>query len=65
MQPLIILLSQLYFQVTRRHFAVLNLIVEPGTDVVITDTVKHQHDNGGDISVNVTSTRFGLPILRR
>jgi len=56
---------QLYFQVIRRHFAVLNFVMETGTDVVVTETVKHQLDNGGDTSVDVTINKFGLPIPRR
>jgi len=62
MQLLIILWTQLYRQVIRRHFAVLNFVMETGTDVVVTETVKHQLDNGDDTSVDVTINKFGLPI---
>jgi len=39
--------------------------MESGTDVVVTETVKHQLDNGGDTSVDVAVYKFGLPIPRR
>jgi len=39
--------------------------METGTNVVFTETVKHQLDNGGDTSVDVTINKFGLPIPRR
>lgn len=47
----------------RHHFAVLNFVIDSGTDV--TETLKHQLDNVGNTSVEVAVNKFGLQIPRR